>query len=593
PYLALAIRRLSIIDLATGDQPLSNETGGVTVVFNGEIYNYRELRRDLLDRGHQFKTQSDGEVIAHLYEERQEDFVKELNGMFAIALWDGERKRLILARDRAGEKPLYYWRRGDTLVFGSEIKALLEYPDVTREMDPGAVRQYLFYGYVPSPRSIFAGIRKLPAGYRMMVENGATRLEPYWRLADYLRPPDEPGASKAREEQWLEELRERLRDAAVSRLVSDVPLGVFLSGGVDSSTLVALMSELAPGQVNTFSVAFREKSFNEEPHSTFVARHFRTRHRILRADRPALLGGLQALATRLDEPLADPAVVPTYLLSRFAREHIKVALSGEGSDELFGGYPTYLGEKLVPYYARLPRPVRRLLRERIVPLLPASSSAVPVSLFIARFVSHAEMESARRHQTWFGMMSPTQIEQLVAGPRDPSACDAESEPFLDAIKGVEFENALAEALYLDFSLYLPDDLLVKIDRASMACSLELRTPFLDHRLIEFAAGLPASVKMRGFELKSLLKRAVEIWLPRRIVHRQKRGFSVPVAQWLRQELRPLVDEMLSESRLKAEGVFNPAHVRKMVEDHQTGERDHRKPLWALLCFELWREHWVR
>lgn len=593
PYLALAIRRLSIIDLTTGDQPLSNETGSVTLVFNGEIYNYRELRRDLLGRGHHFKTHSDGEVIAHLYEERQEEFVNDLNGMFAIALWDNERKRLILARDRAGEKPLYYWQHGDTLAFGSEIKALLEYPDVAREMDPEAVRQYMFYGYVPSPRSIFAGIRKLPAGCRMIVENGASRVERFWRLADYLCPPGEPRVSKTREEEWVEELAGRLREAAVSRLVSDVPLGVFLSGGVDSSTLVALMSELAPGQVNTFSVAFSERSFNEEAYSTLVARRFRTRHRILRAEAPALLGGLRSLAGKLDEPLADPAVIPTYLLSRFAREHIKVALSGEGSDELFGGYPTYLGEKLAPYYLRLPISVRRLLRERIAPLLPASSGAVPISLFLNRFLNHAEMESARRHQAWFGIASPQLMEQLFAGSRGPSVCDAVSTPFLDAVDGVRFENTLAEALYLDFSLYLADDLLVKIDRASMACSLELRTPFLDHRLIEFAAGLPAGVKMRGFALKSLLKKAVAPWLPRRIVYRQKRGFSVPVAHWLRHELRPLVNEMLSDSRLKAEGIFNPACVRNMVEDHQRGKRDYRKPLWALLCFELWREHWAK
>lgn len=593
PYLALAIRRLSIIDLKTGDQPLSNEAGDVTLVFNGEIYNYRELRRELLDRGHQFKTHSDGEVIVHLYEERQEEFVNGLNGMFAIALWDEKRKRLILARDRAGEKPLYYWQRADTLVFGSEIKAILEYPDVAREIDPEAARQYMFYGYVPSPRSIFAGIRKLPAGCRMIVENGALRLEPFWRLKDHLRPPGEPRVSKARENEWVEELRGHLREAAISRLVSDVPLGVFLSGGVDSSTLVALMSELAPGQVNTFSVAFGEKSFNEEPYSTFVARHFRTRHHIFRAGAPELLGGLQALAGKLDEPLADPAVIPTYLLSRFARGRIKVALSGEGSDELFGGYPTYLGEKLAPYYLRLPPSLRRLVRERLVRLLPVSSGAVPVSLFLDRFLSHVEKEAAERHQAWFGIASPTQIEQLFAAPGSTSTCAVIAKPFRDAIAGARFENPLAEALYLDFSLYLPDDLLMKIDRASMACSLELRTPFLDHRLIEFAAGLPVELKMRRFELKSLLKKAVAPWLPRRIVYRQKRGFSVPVARWLRQELRPLVDEMLSESRLKTEGIFDPAYVRKMINGHQSGRADYRKPLWALLCFELWREHWAK
>ena len=300
PGLALAIRRLSIIDLETGDQPLSNETGSVTLVFNGEIYNYRELRRRLLEAGHQFRTQSDGEVMAHLYEEHQEDLVHELNGMFAIALWDEARRRLLLARDRAGEKPLYYWRSGHTLVFASEIKSILEFSAVSREIDREAVLQYLFYGYVPAPRSIFSEIRKLPAGWRMIVEPGGTRLEPYWQLKGHLRPPGSPSYSQGERRRVVDELRARLRAAAVSRLVSDVPLGVFLSGGVDSSTLVALMSELAPGQVNTFSVSFSQRAFDEERYANLVAQRFRTRHHVVRLDEPALLEGLVRLAGKLD-----------------------------------------------------------------------------------------------------------------------------------------------------------------------------------------------------------------------------------------------------------------------------------------------------
>lgn len=591
PYLALAIRRLSIIDLETGDQPLSNETGDITLVFNGEIYNYRELRRDLLGRGHQFKTHSDGEVIAHLYEERREDFVRELNGMFAIALWDDQRRRLVLARDRAGEKPLYYAHLGETLVFASEIKAILEYPGIPREIDHEAVRQYLFYGYVPSPRSIWAGISKLPAGWRMVVESEKIRLEPFWQLKDYLRAPGMPGVSNADERDIVEELRRRLREAAVSRLVSDVPLGVFLSGGVDSSTLVALMSELAPGKVSTFSVSFTEKSFDEEPYAGLVARRFRTQHKVLMADERLLLEGLDALVPQLDEPLADPAVIPTFLLSQFARKHIKVALSGEGSDELFGGYPTYLGEKLARHYLRLPAFLRKQCSGWLKAFLPASSGAAPVGLFLERFLSHAEKEPALRHQTWFGVFTPEELGSLLVPAEQSRLSGAISEPFENAAAGVQFEDAVAEGLYLDFCLYLADDLLVKIDRASMACSLELRTPFLDHRLIEFAAGLPTGLKVRGFRLKSLLKKVVEPWLPREIVYRQKRGFSVPIARLLRRELRPLMNEMLSENRLKSEGLFNASFVRRMVEEHQSGRVDHRKPLWALLCFELWRKQW--
>ncbi len=591
PYLALAVRRLSIIDLETGEQPLRNEAGDVTVVFNGEIYNYREIRRQLEERGHRFRGQSDGEVIAHLYEQHGLDFSKELNGMFAIALWDESRKRLVLARDRAGEKPLYYWLANHHLVFASEIKAILEYPETRREVDPEAIPEYLFYGYVPSPRTIFSHIKRLPAGHWMLVEGGEVRIEPYWRLKDHVRRRETP-VQKQDQPELVRELRERLREAVLSRLVSDVPLGLFLSGGIDSSTLAALMSELAPGKVNTFSVAFREKSFNEEAYAQLVSRYFHTRHHVLIADERALCDGLHAVAERLDEPLADPAVVPTFLLSRFARPSITVALSGEGSDEIFGGYPTYLGTQLARYYLRLPRFLRRHFLERLSPFLPVSSSAVPIGLFFRRFLSCAERIAAERHQIWFGMFSPHELDEVLANGKSKYSPATLFVPVRNAIEDAPCENGLAETLYLDFCLYLADDLLVKVDRASMACSLEVRTPFLDHRLIEFAAGLPVSLKVRHFQLKYLLKKAVEAWLPRKIVYRQKRGFSVPISRLLRQELRPLLEEKLSAGRLKREGFFDPAVVRRLIEEHGHGKADHRKALWTLLMFELWYDHWA-
>ena len=613
PHVALAIRRLSIIDLATGDQPLSNETGEVTLVFNGEIYNYRELRRELLGRGHSFKTHSDGEVIVHLYEDRGPNFVRELNGMFAIALWDQRAGRLVLARDRAGEKPLYYWRGGDMLVFGSEIKALFEYPGISHEPDPQAVVEYFLYGYFPSPRSAFAEIRKLPAAHRMVVERGEISIEPYWRLRDHLRPPGLPAPTAKEEKVLVEDLRHRLRDAAVSRLVSDVPLGVFLSGGVDSSTLVAIMSELTPGNVETFSVAFPEKSFDERSYADLVARRFHTRHHVLTADEPNLREALDTLVNHLDEPLADPAILPTFLISRFARSRIKVALSGEGSDELFGGYPTYLGARAADYYLRLPGAVRHQVGKRLMRWLPVSPGAVPKGMFLRRFLSNVERDPAERHEIWFGMFSPAQLDQLFtpewldlargaatrdADPRlsmgaSPSVAGTPSEIALARLsrilEGARFEDTLAEVLYLDFRLYLEDNLLVKIDRASMACSLELRTPFLDHRLVEFAAGLPAALKVSRFRLKHILKRAVEPWLPHEIVYRQKRGFSVPIAQWIRQELRPLADATLAEDKLKREGILNPPFIRRLLEEHWSGRADHRKALWAVLCFQWWRD----
>jgi len=593
PHLALAIRRLSIIDLKTGDQPLSNETGDVNLIFNGEIYNYRELRKGLLERGHLFKTQSDGEVIAHLYEEAGSKFVRELNGMFAIALWDDREKRLILARDRAGEKPLYYWESDGTLVFGSEIKALLEHPQVGREIDREALSQYFFYGYFPSPRSVYSDIKKLPAAHVMIVENQQMHIECYWKLQAHLRTPEAGRLNRTQEEEACEELREKLREAAVSRLVSDVPIGVFLSGGIDSSIVVATMSELSPGNVNSFSVSFPERSFDEGQYAEFVARHFNTKHYVLTADNKAMHGALLALVDHLDEPMADPAILPTYLLSCFAREHIKVALSGEGSDELFGGYPTYLGARAAEYYLMLPEFLRRQVFDRVRELLPVSSDAVPKGLFLRRFLTHAEKDPAVRHHSWFGMFSADELEQLYtpawAGPQSPIG--VVFSPLSRVLEGARFDEVLAEMLYLDFRMYLEDNLLVKVDRASMACSLEMRTPFLDHRLIEFAAGLPTDLKVRGFKTKYILKTAVEKWLPHKIVHRQKRGFTVPVASWLRNELLPLLAETLEEGKLKRQGLFNGANVQQLIREHSTAQVDHQKALWTLLCFQLWYDRW--
>jgi len=596
PYLALGIRRLKIIDLETGDQPLANESGTVTLVYNGEIYNFRELRQQLLERGHEFRTQSDGEVIAHLYEEKGPDCLEDLNGMFAVALWDEPNRRLLLARDRAGEKPLYYWTGGDTLVFASEIKSLLEYPDVPRQPEFDSLTQYLFHGYIPAPRTAFRDLRKLPAAHRLTAEGGRIRIEPYWSLAHYLRPPEGGAVDRRGEKEIVVELRRRIREAAISRLVSDVPLGVFLSGGVDSSTLVALMSELAPGQVNSFSVSFAEPSFSEEAYSTLVARRFRTRHHTLNAHTGNLREALDAMSDHLDEPLADPAVLPTYLISRFARSEITVALSGEGSDELFGGYPTYIGARLANFYLRLPRPLRRTFVEPLGKRLKISPGAVPLGMFLRRFFAHADEPAAERHLTWFGMFAPDELERLLApgwpGPRpqrDPRAVFA----VLDRVlPGTRPENTVAETLYLDFRTYLEDNLLVKVDRASMACSLEMRTPFLDHRLVEFAAGLPVSLKLRSFRLKYILKKAVEPWLPHEIVYRQKRGFSVPIAGWMRGELAPLLEEKLNPERLRRQGWFDPAFVARLLDQHRSGRADHRKALWTLLCFQLWQERWM-
>jgi asparagine synthase (glutamine-hydrolysing) len=593
PYLAFGIRRLKIIDLETGDQPLSNESGDVGLVFNGEIYNYRELRTELVKRGHRFRTHSDGEVVVHLYEEKGPECLQDLNGMFATALWDDRELRLLLARDRAGEKPLYYWQQGADFIFASEIKSLFEYPEIPRQPDFEAWTQYLLHGYIPAPRTAFQGIQKLPAAHRMVIQRGRVTIEPYWRLADHLRPPGSPAMSSKQEASLVAELRERVRQAAISRLVSDVPLGVFLSGGVDSSTLVALMSELAPGQVNSFSVSFSERSFNEQPYSSLVAARFRTRHHTLQANATNLREALDVVTDYLDEPLADPAVLPTFLISRFARSEITVALSGEGSDELFGGYPTYLGARVADFYLKLPAWLRQRIVEPLGRNLPASPGAVPLGLFLRRFLAYVERPPAERHLTWFGMFAPEELGRLLApdwpGPKPHETCLRLCSRLT---ANTQFESTLAETLYLDFKTYLEDNLLVKVDRASMACSLEMRTPFLDHRLVEFAAGLPSSLKVRRFRMKHILKKAVDPWLPREIVHRQKRGFSVPISRWMRGELRPLLAERLNPERLKRQGWFQPAFVQRLLDEHWSGHADHRKTLWTLLAFQLWHDRWM-
>ena len=594
PGLALAVRRLSIIDLETGDQPLSDESGEITLVVNGEIYNYRELRQELVARGHRFKTSSDGEVIAHLYEERGEDCLTELNGMFALALWDERRKRLLLARDRAGEKPLFYWCDGKSLLFASEIKALLECSQIPKDLNPAAVERFLLYGYIPSPDTAFEAIKKLPAAHRMIIEGSEVGVEPYWQLRKFLldasmHPPGAFDEGRARDE-----LRTRLVEAVRSRLVSDVPLGVFLSGGLDSSALVATMSELTPGNVTSFTIGFSDASFNEADYASQVAQAFKTRHHVVMADESSLREALEFLSGFMDEPLGDPAMLPTYLISRFARENVKVALSGEGGDELFGGYPTYMGHRVAEYFLRIPKVLRKGALARLIARLPGAGGAVPVGLFIRRLFDHVEDRPAHRHHTWLGAFSPAIVQQLFSREwrEQHGNCDL-FEPADAILEGAQFEDSLMSLLFMDFHMYLGDDLLVKLDRASMACSLELRTPFLDQRLVEFTTGLPVAFKMRGLRTKYLFKKALEGRLPSRILYRQKRGFSVPVGQWMRAELKPVVQKVLAREKLARDGIFDPDAVHRLLEEHWSRRTDHRRGLWALLMFQIWHDRWVR
>jgi asparagine synthase (glutamine-hydrolysing) len=578
--VGLGFRRLSIIDLVTGNQPISNEDGSVHVVFNGEIYNYRELRTGLESRGHRFATDSDTEVIVHLYEDLGSQCVERLNGMFAIALWDANRGELVLARDRFGKKPLYYADLGGSFLFGSELKSLLEHPHCPRDLDFDALTRYLALEYVPTPYSIFAGIKKLPGGHVLRWRDGRISLEQFWDLE--LRP-DEPPRS---DEQYVDEFRELFHAAVRRRLVSDVPLGAFLSGGIDSSSVVAMMVDAAPaGTVKTFSVGFEEQSFDESLHARRVATHFGTDHHEEIFTAGVMLDTLPTVVDWLDEPFGDASILPTYLLSRFTREHVTVALGGDGSDELLAGYPTFPADRLARFY-RVPR----LLHSNvIVPLadrLPVSTANFSFDFKLKRFLRAASSREDVRHPVWLGSFTPDeQTALLTASPGDPLA---EQRRVLAAAGG----DRLEKLIYLYAKTYLQDDILVKVDRASMACSLEVRAPFLDVELVEFLCRVPSRLKLRRLDTKHLLKLAMNDVLPPGIATRSKKGFGIPVASWFKGELREALQDELSPERIRRQGLFEPVEVTRLVSEHLSGRRDHRKALWTLFVFQLWHRRWL-
>jgi asparagine synthase (glutamine-hydrolysing) len=571
--VALAARRLSIIDLETGDQPIANEDGTLQVIQNGEIYNYRELRRELERAGHRFRTHGDTEVLLHLYEEHGNGFAARLRGMFAVAIWDAPRRRLVLARDRFGIKPLYYRDAGGELAFASELRALPR-----GEVDLDALEAFLAFNSIPAPLTIFREVRKLPAGHLLLWEDGRVRLERFARPApvpvDELRDDDEA--------ELVEELRSRLRDSVRAHLVSDVPVGVLLSGGVDSALLAALAAEESGEPLRTFSIGFEERSFDELADARRVAERYGTQHRelVLRPDAALLL---PALAEAFDEPFADSSALPTCLVSELAASDVKVALSGEGGDELFGGYYTYAADLLaarVGALARLARPV--------VERLPSSSRRASFDYRAKRFVRAVHLPPLERHHGWKEIFSADARAELTGrrSPYDPVE--------LLRARYAETEGAdeLARLQDVDLGTYLVDDLLVKTDRASMAHSLEARVPYLDTVVTNLALALPTRHKVRGLAKKVLLRRAAEPLLPREIVHGKKRGFSIPAAAWLRGELEPFARETLSADTLQRQGFFRPEAAGRLLDDHVAGREDLSRQLWGLLAFTLWHERHV-
>jgi asparagine synthase (glutamine-hydrolysing) len=571
--VALAARRLSIIDLEHGDQPIANEDGTCVVVQNGEIYNYPELRRELQRAGHELRTRCDTEALVHLYEDHGAGFAERLRGMFAVAIWDSRRRRLVLARDRYGIKPLYYRHVGEELRFASEVRALPR-----GEIDLDALEAFLAFNSIPAPYSIFRDVRKLPAGHVLVWEGGQISLERYARpgpaVATELRDGDEA--------ELVEELRARLRDSVRAHLLSDVPVGVLLSGGVDSAALAALAAQETPEPVHTFTIGFAERSFDERADARRVAERYRTEHHeLLVQPDPELL--LRALADAFDEPFADSSALPTYLVSELAAEHVKVALSGEGGDELFGGYYTYaadlMADRLAPF-ARFARP--------LVEALPASSRKASLDYKAKRFVRAAHLPPLERHHGWKEIFSPDARAELTGRRCAFDPVDVYRARFAETAGAPQ----LARLQDVDFGVYLADDLLVKTDRASMAHSLEARVPFLDPLVTNLAFALPTRLKVKGLAKKILLRKAVEPLLPREIVHGRKRGFSIPAAAWLRGELEPFARETLSADNLRRQGFFRPEPVARLLDEHVAGREDWSRQLWGLLSFTLWYERHV-
>lgn len=581
----IANRRLSIIDLAGGDQPIANEDSSIHVVQNGEIYNYRELRQELEGRGHRFRTNSDTEVLVHLYEEHGPTFAKHLRGMFAVAIWDTPKRRFVLTRDRFGIKPMYYRMTSGSISFASELKALMQQPGFSKELDLDALEAYLAFSCIPSPLTIFADARKLPAGHVIVWEGtGPTtsaRIERYAAPMPTGLTSDLPTSEDA----LAELIRERLANSVKAHLIADVPVGVLLSGGVDSSALAAMAAENSSSRVSTFTIGFEEAGFDERERARAVAQRYGTDHHEL-VIRPDALALLPKMAEIFDEPFADSSAIPTYLVSQLAREHVKVALSGEGGDELFGGYFNYVGHRFAPIIGRA-APILRPLIHRI----PTSTrQASSLDYKAKRFIDGAAQGPLERHFTWKSIFSPElRAEVLRAdhrGAHDPIEL---LRPTYDETRGAD---RLARIMDIDLRVFLVEDMLVKTDRTSMARSLEARVPFLDTAVTDLALAIPSKHKVRGLSKKRLLRKAMAPLVPEIVLNGRKQGFSIPVGTWLREDLQPVVRDMLAPSAVRKQGVFRDDVVTRLVDEHARGARDHSRQLWALLVFGLWHDRYV-
>lgn len=589
--VALGARRLSIIDLEGGHQPLANEDNSVWVAHNGEVYNFPSLRAELESYGHIFRTRTDTETIVHSYEEWGDDFLQKLRGMYAFALWDKKESKLLLVRDRIGIKPLYYTLLEDkTLIFGSELKAILVHPRVPRTLDPQALDFFLTLEYIPAPLSIFKNIYKLPAGNCLTYKSGKIQIKKYWELESGTTVSEK--ISRPSLHSLKDELYSLLKESVELRLISDVPLGAFLSGGIDSSTIVGLMRELGASPLKTFSIGFEDTSYNELNHARRIAQEFDTEHEefILQ---PQALELTEKLIHHLDEPFGDFSIFPTYLISKMARPHVKVILSGDGGDELFGGYEHYQAQQLSK------SPLPSFLLKGLHPFIkkfPPSAKKKGSWNKLRRYCQGFEHSPENRHLRWMMFLSSEnknilyseEFAQELRGIKEIH----EKTPFHQVFHELGRFDPLSGELYLDLKTYLVDDILVKVDRMSMATSLETRVPLLDHKIAEFIFKLPGKLKLKGMTTKWIFKKTMERLLPRQNIYRSKEGFSIPIKHWLRKELKDLMLDYLEERRIKNEGLFNFNFLKKMMDAHLQGRENYSHQLWALLVFEIWKEQYL-
>jgi asparagine synthase (glutamine-hydrolysing) len=583
--IGLGMRRLSIIDLSGGHQPIANEDETIWLVLNGEIYNYRDLREQLEKKGHCFRTKSDSEVAVHLYEDEGPAFFRRLRGMFGIALWDVKNQRLILGRDRMGEKPLYVCREFNRLLFASELKSLLQVNSVPKDVDFDALHEYLALGYVPAPLTMFKGIEKILPGHYLVVEDKRIEDRQYWEA-----PVGE--VEIGNEADWNERLREKLLETVGVQMVSDVPLGAFLSGGIDSSLIVAAMARHSARPVKTYSIGYENEHsyYNELGYAKAVAQAFSTDHHEIIV-RPNVSELLPKLVWHLDEPVADSACLTTYLVSKMARKSVTVILSGVGGDELFGGYRRYLGDSVHRWYQLLPGPIRRILLPGLIGLLPQDRNSAwkDYARYASSFLRTAELDPVTRYMSYVTLFSPQFQKELVKPDvwGHSNGNDAASETlqryFTRCIKG----DSLQRIIYADLKTSLPDDLLALTDRMSMAASIECRAPLVDYELVELASSMPSSLKVRGLKLKYILKQALAPWLPVEILKRKKRGFGAPVGAWLRKELQPLISELLSEEQVRKRGFFAWPAIHQLLKSHQEQRQDHSDQLFSLIVLEIW------